>query len=1058
MKTNKLLFIMLLIACFVCLVNLPAVADESENYLEIYTAEEFLTFSQMCIFDAYSLDKTVMLMADIDLTGIDFEEIPIFLGIFEGNGYTISGLEVDQNKDTQGLFRHLAEGAVITNLNVVGTTVTENNYIGGIVAENYGTIENCSYNGIVSGIDTVGGIAANNYGTIINCSVSGGLFGETQVGGIAGNNSGTIIRCSNFAEVNTNISNFSFTFEDSIVANINLNSDEVSITNIGGIAGESTGIIQNCTNYATVGYSHVGYNIGGIVGKQSGYVVDCENSGMVQGRKEVGGIVGQFEPYVDTLYSTSKLETLRVEVAELSRLTSVLTSDADDINSVLNNEFTQLNTAVDETSTQVENLLNQTEDIINANIDSVNQISVTVANTLDAFVPIAESIDPIISNLSQATSDLEDMSADITDALEELEDLEGIANTVSTNLSRAQDNIDAGLTYLQSSVSELSDFSSDDLDIDILTEMINGIGDNLGLAFDEFLEASENIERALDSLEYVGPILGASNEALQDATENLESAFGNINDALGDLDDTNELVNDLIEDLANEDEIVFTKTDETYEATKDLLSTSVDEVMTSLEDINFTLSASGDTLIFDLEEINLQLAVVFDLMIDIMQDVSNVSYYTSIEVEDISTWNTDDIYAGKVTNCENTGYIEGDINIGGIAGAISFEVESDMEDDLTNDATQSVTRQALAIIENCINSGDVVAKKDGAGGIVGYQEFGLVDSSSFNGDLSSTEGSYVGGIAGESAGYIQNCYVKANISGGQYVGGIVGAGYYVDGCYSLANIEATKGDIGGIVGELETQGTIKNNFFVTNTLGGIDGISFSGKAESISYEDLISIEGIPEFYQYLTLKFIIDDTLIEMQTFNYNDSLANLEMPQISEKTGYFSKWEEVESEYITMDMKIYGEYLPMLTTIAGEKNSLDISEILVDGLFTETESLVVREITTSEGVYAQYSLYVKGDLTEISKIRYLAPEIDVEIEVFQNGAWSVPNTQLDGKYIVIELDEAMSGEVQFRVIEKIGINIYLYLAIFMVCLLITFVALKKHRNRMQPKNKKVEN
>ena len=66
----------------------------------------------------------------------------------------------------------------------------------------------------------------------------------------------------------------------------------------GGIAGLSTGIIQLCTNNGSIGYEHVGYNAGGIVGRQSGYVYSCENKGLVCGRKDVGGIAGQTEPYV----------------------------------------------------------------------------------------------------------------------------------------------------------------------------------------------------------------------------------------------------------------------------------------------------------------------------------------------------------------------------------------------------------------------------------------------------------------------------------------------------------------------------------------------------------------------------------------------------------------------------------------------------------------------------------------------------------------------------------------------------------------------------------------
>ena len=58
-------------------------------------------------------------------------------------------------------------------------------------------------------------------------------------------------------------------------------------TDIGGIAGFSSGILQSCVNTGAVGYAHEGYNIGGIVGQQSGYLNGCTNSGMILGRKDL---------------------------------------------------------------------------------------------------------------------------------------------------------------------------------------------------------------------------------------------------------------------------------------------------------------------------------------------------------------------------------------------------------------------------------------------------------------------------------------------------------------------------------------------------------------------------------------------------------------------------------------------------------------------------------------------------------------------------------------------------------------------------------------------------
>lgn len=93
--------------------------------------------------------------------------------------------------------------------------------------------------------------------------------------------------------------------------------DIVDITDIGGIAGRSGGTVQNCKNTGSVGYAQIGYNVGGIVGRQAGYISGSENYGTVKGRKDVGGIVGQMEPYANWDFSKSKLEALETQILQL---------------------------------------------------------------------------------------------------------------------------------------------------------------------------------------------------------------------------------------------------------------------------------------------------------------------------------------------------------------------------------------------------------------------------------------------------------------------------------------------------------------------------------------------------------------------------------------------------------------------------------------------------------------------------------------------------------------------------------------------------------------------
>lgn len=117
-------------------------------------------------------------------------------------------------------------------------------------------------------------------------------------------------------EINTDLSGLSITNLDSTTELIN------DYTDTGGIAGFSSGTLSACMNTGAVGYEHMGYNIGGIVGRQSGFVENCTNSGSVLGRKEVGGIVGQMEPYLSLDLSAASAENLSAELSKLHDLST----------------------------------------------------------------------------------------------------------------------------------------------------------------------------------------------------------------------------------------------------------------------------------------------------------------------------------------------------------------------------------------------------------------------------------------------------------------------------------------------------------------------------------------------------------------------------------------------------------------------------------------------------------------------------------------------------------------------------------------------------------------
>ena len=280
---NKRLVCLLMSFVLLLSMAMPVSAEPSEEAepikLSISSPEEFLTFAQNCRLDTYSQNLQVSLETDLDFADSDFVSVPIFSGTFWGNGHSVHGIDLSKDGSMEGLFRRLTETAVVTDLKVSGRIHPggSGREIGGIAGRNEGQILNCSFSGELSGGDCVGGIAGSNgvTGVIESCYVEGQVYGKHFVGGITGENAGVIRDCTNAAGVNTTPQQNTVELSDITLENLTNTEAVNTVTDIGGIAGNSTGVIRGCVNKETVGYPHMGYNIGGIAGTQSGYIADC---------------------------------------------------------------------------------------------------------------------------------------------------------------------------------------------------------------------------------------------------------------------------------------------------------------------------------------------------------------------------------------------------------------------------------------------------------------------------------------------------------------------------------------------------------------------------------------------------------------------------------------------------------------------------------------------------------------------------------------------------------------------------------------------------------------
>ena len=183
--------------------ELGYIYDSNTKTYTVYNADGLLAWNEAAQKDR-SINCT--LTADIDLTGKDWSPIGTnfynsYTGTFDGGGHTIMGLTVTTNDQYVGLFGRLGKAGTVKNVVMDGIQITCNHrlgYAGGVAGFSWGTIENCSVSGSISGTVSVGGVVGIQWeASITGCSSSATVKGMVQVGGVAGetNSGATMAAC-----------------------------------------------------------------------------------------------------------------------------------------------------------------------------------------------------------------------------------------------------------------------------------------------------------------------------------------------------------------------------------------------------------------------------------------------------------------------------------------------------------------------------------------------------------------------------------------------------------------------------------------------------------------------------------------------------------------------------------------------------------------------------------------------------------------------------------------------------------------------------------------------
>ena len=253
-------------------VSLAAAKDlgytiESDGSYTVTSADGLMNVAELV--NGGKTDINITLDKNIDLTGKGWTPIGTsfdnsYKGTFDGGGHTITGLAVTTNDQFVGLFGYLNRAGTVKNVVMEGVLITSNHMFGctgGVVGYSWGTIENCSVSGSVSGTDCVGGVVGSQKaGSIIGCSTSATVKGTHYVGGVAGEKWGSMTACYATGNVTLEIASQKNNFGGGVVGlnggsrvlacyatgNVTSTGSSTGNVHIGGLFGDSYTTVTAC--------------------------------------------------------------------------------------------------------------------------------------------------------------------------------------------------------------------------------------------------------------------------------------------------------------------------------------------------------------------------------------------------------------------------------------------------------------------------------------------------------------------------------------------------------------------------------------------------------------------------------------------------------------------------------------------------------------------------------------------------------------------------------------------------------------------------------------------
>lgn len=975
----------------------------------------------------------------------------------DGTRSTVGGIAGDNS----GTLRNCTFNGTVKGQTMVGGIAGRNNTTGQII--------DCKSGGSITGENSTGGIAGRSLGVLLKCENNAGVNltdSEAQsesldvdtdavlngtvseddayrlldscfdTGGIVGHSSGVIQSCTNNGAVGYPHVGY----------------------NTGGIAGRQSGYISGCVNNGVINGRK---DVGGIAGQAEPYMLlDPSGDTLERLHAELNTLDGLITQALQNAQQNGNAISSRLE--SIGNYTSNARSSSrqmlNNVSDFADQNIAAVDTVVSDVTNALEKVSPALDDLTHVG-GQLTELSGRIWEALDALGSALDTGDQSMQDILEAIERLRQAGGDLNLAAESIQ--QAVDALRRSLLSGVDGDIISALAQLHSAAAQLSD---------AFTAAGTAIRD-LHAALKNGTDLPPALEEARNALEAIGPALEAISAALRqidaampthpsgwkesqsalrqafaslrdsglsldDALSALQDALGRsgeLGDSLGDalnrmqeaadnaasigglLWGAFDKIGNAIDSLTGSGPAAFKPLGEDFRQASDSLYDAMSGLSGELSSLNAAVQSSTNALTDDLLAVNNQFRVVTGVLVEAVTGLR-----TSVEegfdtlIEDTSEEDIEATREGKVADCRNTGPVDGDRNVGGAVGAMAIEFDLDPEDDTSNLLHFGRTYETKAVLQGCVNQGAVTGKKDCVGGLAGRMDMGTALDCENYGPVASTGGDYVGGIAGLADANLRSCWAKNTLSGGNYIGGITGWASRLRDCRAIVTITEGTEYLGAISGGMEADGSLEGNLFVDTGTAAIDGVSYTGKAGPVTFDELSRMEGVPQAFTTFHLTLLADGRQVKQIPFRYGEDLSKLELPEVPQKPGSYGVWPDFDTSGRESDITLEAVYAPWVTLVASEETSGELPLALAEGQFTQdavlhAESVLQAPPEGGGGYPVAWSVSLTGtDLPANASVPIrLLDTTGGTGEVWQQreGRWQPVHAARNGQYLLLTMD-----------------------------------------------------